>query len=132
MASYDWGTIEIERRRTVDYQFVLYSANSTGISLDATDVVRFKLFRADGGIDLDIDSSATTNGSVVTVDNSTAPAACTVRFAQGDVTALTKASYRGEICVVDDSETAPADAIKRAGVGRVKVLESGGGDVGKT
>lgn len=134
-ATYDWGTIKVERRRTVDYTFTLYQIDAaTGITLAATDVVRFKVFTKDGDIALDIDSvAATTVGkSVVTIDSRDAPAQVTVRFGQDDVTTLTAKQYLGEICVVDDSETAPVDAIKRVAHGRIAVLASGSGDVGKT
>ncbi len=133
-ATYDWGTIKVERRRTVDYTFTLYQQDATtGILLAATDVVRFKVFASDGTVALDIDSvAATSNGSIVTIDSRAAPAQVTVRFGQTDVTALTSSSYQGEICIVDDSETAPADAIKRCAHGKIAVLMSGSGDVGKT
>ncbi len=134
VASFDWGSIRIERGRTSDYQFTIYEVDGvTGIELAASDVVRFKLYRDDDPSPvLDLDSvQATDNGSLVSVDQRTpAPALATVRFAQDDTSKLVYREYRGELTVVDDSETTPPDAIKTAGRGRVKVAPSPGGDVG--
>ena len=131
---YNWGEITIERRRTADFQFTIYESDGvTGIALSTADVVRFKAFSRDGVAALDLDSvAASSNGSSVTVDNTTSPAKATVRFAQDDVAAMSHPIYYGELLIVDDSELTPADAIKRAAHGRLIVLGSGGGDVGKT
>jgi|15BtaG_2_1085339.scaffolds.fasta_scaffold01178_6 hypothetical protein len=129
----NWGTIEISKRRTDDYEFVIYESDkTTAVVLNSGDVVRFKLYRQDGTISLDIDSAAATaNGSLVTVDDLD-PATVTVRFAQDDTSGLIVGDYDGELLIVDDSETSPLDAIKVAAYGIVKVLKSGSGDVGKT
>lgn len=120
--------------RTTDYQFTLYQSDGvTGVVLDSGDVVRFKLGTHFGstGLSLDLDSvAATTNGSGVTINQSTAPAKATVRFAQADMSGLKDRVYLGEISVTDNSETAPADAIKHAEAGTVYVQASMGGDVG--
>ena len=131
---YNWGELVIERRRTVDYQFTIYQSDgTTGVTLASGDVVRFKAFLEDGTVVLDLDSvAATSNGSLVTIDNTTAPARATVRFAQADVTAMTKPMYFGELLVVDDSEESPPDAIKRAAHGKLRMYGSASGDVGKT
>ena len=56
------------------------------------------------------------------------PAKVTMRLAQGDTSALI-GPYDCEINVVDNSELAPADAIKHAETGVVVFLRSGDGDV---
>lgn len=126
--------LTVFKNRTTDYQFTLYQSDgTTGIVLDSGDVVRFKLGTHFGstGLSLDVDSvGATANGSVVTINQSTAPAKATVRFAQGDMSLLKDRVYLGELSVVDNSETAPADAIKHAEAGTVYVQSALGGDVG--
>ena len=119
--------------RTTDFQFTIYQADGvTGAALDSGDVVRFKMGTSFGvAPSLDIDSVApTTNGSLVTINQSTAPAKATIRFAQADMALLKDRVYLGELSVVDNSETAPADAIKHAQEGTVYVQSSLGGDVG--
>lgn len=127
--------VTIYQTRTTDHTFALYQSDGvTGLVLAASDVVRFKLGRGDGATpDLDLDSAAATaNGSVVTIDDLTAPADVTVRFAQADISGLHPGVYRGEILVVDDSETDPADAIKYNQLVVVHVIGTLGGDTGLT
>ena len=127
------------RNRTIDFQGSLFQADgTTGIALQATDVVRFKMGRGDAAVpDLDLKGSQaspspTPNGSGVTVDQITSPAQYTVRLAQGDLTSLAPGTYDAEVGVVDDSETAPVDAFKPVEVGVVHVIGQMAGDVGKT
>ena len=84
---------------------------------------------------LDLDQTATSNGSKVTVDEtgdgSATHCSVTVRLAQGDTDDLLGA-YVCSIEVVDDSETAPADAIKMAEMGVLHFIATGGGDIGLT
>ncbi len=117
--------------RTCDYQFTLRDANSDGVLISASDVVRFKLGRGDNATpDLDLRSGdATGNGSTITIDQLTAPAKATVRIAQNDAAELAPGTYRGELLLVDDSEDAPADAIKLASLGVVYVVGGLGGNV---
>lgn len=130
--------IEIEVRRTTDYKFKLYKPNKKAAAIDVADGVRFKLMLKpeDTTPLLEIRSGAVlTGGSTITVnvlgvDNVT-PAEVTVRFGQGDTATLdwTK-QHHGELSIVDDSETNPADAIKRAGHGPVTVQPAPGGNLG--
>jgi hypothetical protein len=140
------GEIEIAVGRTVDLRFRLFTGDKVpkAIALAAGDVVRFKL-SVDAGDDeplLDLSSAAATAGeSIVTIaelgeDNVTA-ADVRVRFGQVDTAEL--ADYadlseplHGELCLVDDSETAPADAIKRIAHGPVLIVPASGGAVGLT
>lgn len=129
--------ITLYQGRTTDYQFTIYEDDgSTEVALAATDVVRFKLWSREDAAspNLDLDSvSATSSGSVVTVDQTTAPAKATVRVAQGDASDLIPGLvYAGELSVVDDSETSPTDAIKHVQSCVVHVIGMPGGDVGKT
>ena len=120
--------------RTNDFQFTLRDDNNEGVAIEAGDVVRFKLGRGDNSVpDLDLRSGgATANGSTITVDQTTAPAKATVRIAQDDVADLVPGTYRGELLLVDDSETAPVDAIKHAALGVVYVIGGLGGNVNKS
>jgi len=125
-----------EAGRTVDFTVTLKTVSGGYLVLAGTDVVRCKVGRGTGAPDLDLDSvAATANGSVVTVDEvgdgSTTYAQVTVRLAQGDTGSLFGA-YTAEVAVIDDSETAPADAIKTCEIGAIHFLATPGGDVGKT
>ena len=123
--------LKAHANRTQDFTIALFENDgSTAIVLTGTDVVRVKVGRADDTPNLDIDSvGATANGSVVTIDTLN-PASVTLRLAQGDTTSLL-GLYDVEVSIVDDSETAPADAIKAAEYGSLSVLASQGGDIGK-
>ena len=128
-------TVTFVKNRTSDDTITLYESDgTTGITLAATDVVRFKMYRRDTSTpDLDIDSAAdSTNGSGITVDQLASAAIATLRIAQADTAGLVPGPYRAEILVVDDSETTPANAVKSAEQGVAYVLSSGGGDVGLT
>lgn len=117
--------------RTVDFTVPLYEADgTTAVVLSSGDVVRCKVGRA-GTATLDIDSvAATANGSLVTIDT-LSPASVTIRFAQGDTSSL-RGVYDVEVGMVDDSETAPADAFKPAEQGSLAVRYTMDGDVGLT
>ena len=128
---------QLLRGRTEDVEFFLYDADDSPLGLAVSDVVRFKLGTSEVATPaLDLDSvAATTNGSVVTVNTigsaGVTPAKVTVRFAQAD-TATLSGKYYGELDVVDDSETSPANAIKPAGQGTITFAGSMGGDIGLT
>jgi hypothetical protein len=124
--------ITVPRRRTCDKSVAIFEADgSTPIVLEATDAVRFKMYRRDQGIPvLEVDSgSATANGSRITVEDLD-PARVTLRIAEGDTADLNPGTYDAEIAVVDDSETSPADATKLADSGVVHLLATGGGTLG--
>lgn len=123
------------RGRTRDHQIVLYETNgSTGIVLAATDVLRVKIFRGNNQTPaLDIfDVSDLANSSGITITQRTAPATATLRITQADTASLPLGVYEVDIIVVDDSETAPADAAKQAMSGLLYLTGSGGGDLGLT
>lgn len=117
--------------RTVDFTWAAYLANGTTAAAFAVgDKVRFKLARRPGGtpiLDL-LSGTATAAGSVVAITG-TSPAAGTVRLGQAD-TATFEGEYHFELNHVDDSETAPADAIKPICRGKLKFTLSQGGNVG--
>ena len=124
---------EVYRNRTRDFEFKIYEADgTTGVAIQTTDVVRCKLGRLGGGTpDLDLRSgAATANGSTVTITQTTAPATGLVRMAQGDTNLLPVGAYRAELMLVDDSETAPADAVKVFSTGVIHVIDQLGGGVG--
>ena len=126
-----------EKNRTLDLTVTLTENDgTTSVTLAADDVVRFKMGRRPGALpDLDIDSAgATANGSKVTIDErGPSPAASvTIRLAQGDTVNLVPTVYDAEVTVVDNSETAPVDAIKHAEFGTVHLEETLGGSIGLT
>ncbi|MGE3314009.1 MAG: hypothetical protein AB7O26_02755 [Planctomycetaceae bacterium] len=124
--------IAFARNRTVDKIVRIFEPDGiTPVVLAAADAVRFKLYRRNGAAPLaDITSSAPTeNGSRIIIDDLD-PATVTLRLAQGDTEPIEPGIYDAEICVVDDSETAPADAIKQAEHGVVHILGTAGGDLG--
>ncbi len=124
--------LKCHANRTQDFTIALFENDgSTALVLAGTDVVRVKVGRAGDTPELDLDSvAATANGSLITIDTLN-PASVTLRLGQGDTTGL-KGIYDVEVLVVDDSETAPADAIKAAEYGSLSVIVSQAGDVGKT
>lgn len=123
------------RGRTRDHSITLYETDgSTGIVLSATDVVRVKVHSGNAqtpGLEL-LSGESTANGSTVTVVQLTAPANVTLRIAQADTTAWVLGVYEVEVIVVDDSETAPANAALHALGGLLYLTGSGGGDLGLT
>lgn len=126
-----------EKGRTVDFAILLFEDDgTTSVTLAATDVVRFKMGRRDGTKpDLDLLSGVVTaNGSTVTVDQTgTSPTAqVTVRMAQADTAGLIAGMYDANVLVVDNSETAPANAIKHFESGTVMLQESLGGSIDLT
>lgn len=124
--------IRIYHNRTRDYTVTLYEADgTTELSLAVNDVVRFKIGGDGATPKLDLGSDGPTPaGSKITFTPSTGD--CTVRLAQGDVNTLTPGSaYDCEILVIDNSETAPADAAKHAEYGVLFVHPTMGGDLGE-
>jgi len=105
--------------------------DSTAVAaLAGTDVVRFKVGRGNAAPVLDLDSvAATANGSVVTIDGT--KTGYTVRFAQADLDGLEPGSYDCEVSVVDDSESAPVDAIRVIERGVLHLIDTQGGDIAK-
>jgi hypothetical protein len=137
--SQNWGEKICYAGRTEDFAWSLYDRDGEPLAIAVDDHVRFKLAATPGATPaLDIDSvGATSAGSVVTIEvRGTAgvtPASGTVRLAQDDTSGLTARKYTGcELALVDNSETAPADAIKVCGRGTIDLKASPGGDVGLT
>jgi len=117
------------KNRTRDFDVQIYEPDgSTAVVLQADDVVRVKIGRAGSEPDLDLDSiEATASGSSVTFTTGTNDV--TLRLAQADLNGLTPGVYDVEVAVVDNSETAPDDAIKTAEVGSLCVVRTMTGDV---
>lgn len=138
----DWGERILYAGRTEDFPWEMYywdtaSRTFKPLAIANDDHVRFKLGLTETGTPtLDLDSVwATANGSVVTISTrgtlDSVPAAGTVRFAQADTANLTARRYAFcELALVDNSETAPADAIKVFGRGAILLKSSPGGDIG--
>ncbi len=120
--------VRAEANRTKDFTLTIKSPSGGYVQLEATDIVRVKIGRC-GGVVLDLDNSATANGSVVTVtnvgDGSAVHAAANLRLDQGDTGLIGVHSM--EVNVVDDSDS---DKIKAADYGSVFFEESQDGDVG--
>ena len=116
-----------------EFEFVVYQDRTTDVVLDvydddkqavleSGDVVKFVIGRRNGQeADLYISTTASSNGSVVTVLKEN-PGIVRVRFAQDDVASLVPGTYRGVLWFEDDSETAPEDASKVSGIGIVHVI----------
>lgn len=123
--------------RTKDFTVLIKTASGGYLQLAATDTVRLKVGRGSQTTPtLDILSgTATANGSSVTIDQrgdgSATHCQVTVRLAQGDTSSLL-GEYQAEVLVVDDSETAPADAVKAAEYGLINVIASMAGNVDLT
>lgn len=120
----------IYKGRSVKITVTLYQSDgTTGVALEATDVVRVKIYkRGQATPSVDIDSvGASANGSVFTIDSISSPANGTLTVAQGDTSNLDPGVYRCEISVVDDSDS---DRIKHAESGVIYLVDTGGGDVG--
>ena len=118
--------------RTEDFTIEIKSPSGGYIQLADDDVVRIKLGRL-GTVALDLDQSATAAGSLVTKsvlgNGSSAHAAVVLRLAQGDTSSFV-GSYEAEVSVVDNSEIAPADAIKPVDSGHVEFTPQQSGDIG--
>jgi hypothetical protein len=135
MARFDIGELEAVAGRTVDYEWAAYEGDGrTAVAIDASDQLRFKLSATedDSTPSLDLTKTANGNGSVVTVTTvgsaGVTPASGTVRLAQAD-TALLSGRYYWELNLVDNSETAPADAIKPICRGTIVFRPSQGGTI---
>ena len=128
--------IVAEQGRTQDFTITIKQADGGYLQLAETDVVRMKIGRG-GTTVLDLDDKAvTTNKSGITIisrgNGSSVHCSVTVRLAQADLADMS-GFYRAAVLVVDDSETAPANAIKPADVGSVVVVGTKlGGDEGLT
>ena len=129
--------IVADARGTVDFTVTLKTASGGYLQIAADDVVRVKIGRGkDTTPDLDLSSAAASaNKSSVTVDElgdgSATHAQVTVRLAQGDTASLW-GSYGVLVGLVDNSETAPADAFKPVEKGTLHVVPSLAGGVGLT
>ena len=114
------------QNRTNDFTGTL----STSVTLAVTDRLRFKMGRREAAtpsLDL-VEDTVTANGSRVDVTDATTKA-YSLRLAQGDLASLTTGVYDAELLLVDDSETAPADAIKVSDHGVLYLLPQMGGNV---
>ena len=66
--------------------------------------------------------AATANGSVITINDITAPAEYSILLAQGDLLTLPAGTYDAELLLVDDSETSPDNAAKTIDTGAFHVI----------
>jgi hypothetical protein len=129
--------VVVHSGRTKDFTVTIKTASGGYLQLAATDMVRLKVGRGSQTTPtLDILSgTATANSSSVTIDQrgdgSATHCQVTVRLAQGDTSSLL-GEYQAEVLVVDDSETAPADAVKAAEYGLINVIASMAGNVDLT
>lgn len=123
------------RGRTRDHSISIREADeSTVVTLAATDVVRVKVYSGDNetpGLDL-LSGESSPNDSTVTVDNLATVPQVTLRLAQGDTSDWVLGVYDVDVIVVDDSESAPADAAKHAMSGLLYLTGTGGGGLGLT
>jgi hypothetical protein len=129
--SFNWGRITLERTRSKEFNFDVYSGENSALPIGAGDIARFKISETQNGApDLDIDSvAATANGSLCTITQYTAPGQVQVKFDQADVAALTEDDYYAELNIVDVSDS---NRIKTVGRGCIRILGSQSGDIGAT
>ncbi|MCH8145954.1 MAG: hypothetical protein IIA55_14675 [Gemmatimonadetes bacterium] len=130
-------SVRFNKNRTSDDVLSLFETDgTTSVTLAASDVVRFKIYRRDQATPvLDLDSAApSSNDSKITVDElgPSPTASVTIRVSQADALAIDPGVYSAEVSVVDDSETDPANAIKHFQNGYVFMAGTGGGDIGLT
>jgi hypothetical protein len=119
------------RNRTSTQSITLEEADGNGLTLGASDKLRFKLFRRDQAtpiLDL-LSGTATSSGSVLTITQTASAAEATLKVAQGDLASIVPGVYSAELSVVDHADS---DLIKDADEGIVTILASGGGSVGLT
>lgn len=119
------------RRKRSDTQVVtLYEADGNGLTLNADDEVRFKIYRRNQATPaLDIDSvGALTGGSVITITQTASAAQVEILIAQGDTSDL-EGVYSAELSVVDSAD---GNKIKHCEDGQVTILPSAAGDIGLT
>lgn len=123
--------------RTEDFNWSIYESNgTTAVAITGSDKVRFKLARKAGDtplLDL-VSGTVTANGSTVNITDlgdagADEPASGNVRLGQEDTEDFS-GKYRFELNLVDDSETAPADAIKPICRGTIEFLPAQTGDIG--
>lgn len=123
--------IALAKNRSTQHVVTLFEADgTTPVILASGDKVRFKMFRRDGSTpELDIDNvGALSGGSIIVVDDLD-PATITLTVAQGDIDETELGTWRGEIDVVDVSDS---NRIKHAESGFCFVTETGGGEIGLT
>ena len=120
--------IQARNKRTRDYTVTLYEADgSTELTLASDDVVRFKI-GSDGATPVLDLSSIEPSGNDSSITFTAGTGDCVIRLAQGDLAPL-KGAYDCEILVVDNSETAPANAVKHAEYGVLFVHPTMQGDL---
>ena len=121
--------IYLDKNRTVSHDIILYQEDGGGLTLNANDKVRLKVFRRDASTPvLDIDSiGALTGGSLITVTNTASAAMATVKFCQADLADILPGIWAAELSVVDSGDS---NKIKIAGRGTVAIFGTGGGDIG--
>ena len=127
--------LTIFQNRSTDHKAIaiVEPDGTTTIAIAATDKIRFKMGRNDGkALILDLlDGTANANGSKVTRTSlDDAAGVIDIRFGQADIAALTPGIYRGDLMVIDDSETEPANAAKPAQSFVIYVIAGFGGSLG--
>lgn len=129
--------LTVYQNRSTDHKGIAITEpdGTTTIKIAATDKIRFKMGRNDGNaliLDL-LDGTANANGSKVTLTSAVdADGVIDIRFGQADIAALTPGVYRGDLMVIDDSETEPSDAAKPAQSFVIYVIAGFGGSLGLT
>lgn len=127
--------IQLEQGRTRKIDFLLYRGDGvTTEPVQDTDVGRVKVGDAFDGSPpiLDLDTVAPTAAGSGCAWLTLDPPVLRVTFAQNDIALLEPGEYVYELGVVDDSESQPANAFRPVDRGRLRVVESLGGDVGLT
>jgi len=119
------------KNRTSSQVITLFEADENGLTLNADDKVRFKVWRRDQAVPiLDIDSiGALAGGSVITVDQTASAAQVTLKVCQADIASIVPGTYSASVEVVDSGDS---NLIKVAEFGTAAFFPSGGGSIGPT
>lgn len=126
----DGHLIKLPKRSTGDWDFTLYDAADSTVALAGDDQARCKIWSThDATPALDLTNTATANGSRVYV-SATSPAVVRLRIGQDDTASLEAGDYQFEVAIVDNSETAPADAYEVFCTGILRLMPSATGSRG--
>lgn len=120
--------VRAHKNRTGDFSLSLFESDgTTEFILAAGDNVRVKIGRGEEEPVLEVDVDVSPAGSKTSFTAGTNDV--TLRIGQDDTADLETGSYDMEITVVDDSETAPENAIKHVQYGVFSLAATMGGPV---
>jgi hypothetical protein len=123
MTASDSYALYHRKNRTRDWTLTMTDASGAAIPFAAGDVIRVKVGRGSGTPALDVSSYEALSGSTVVAPGSdvnspaslpTTDGVFALRVAASDTSNMETGAYDMEAILVDQSETAPANAVKHA------------------